>query len=122
MRSYAWVALLPLGLFFVAACTTVQPATGAATDKTLTVTGEGRVTATPDLANLTLGVSVIRDTVSDAMTSATQSMERVLSSCATVVWPMRTSKRRSSASSPSSISPEKVIKRSEDSVCQTKFW
>ena len=42
------------------------------------VTGEGKVTAVPDVAVLTLGVEVQASTVEEAMAQATAAMDRVI--------------------------------------------
>jgi uncharacterized protein YggE len=44
----------------------------------ITVTGEGSVTAPPDIAQLTLGVSTLRDTVAHARESAAASLQSII--------------------------------------------
>lgn len=80
-QSLAWIALALLSALILAACTkvTVEPSSGTAGDaNTLTSSGEGRVTAPPDFALLTLGVSVLRNSVTDAQAAAAAAMEAVL--------------------------------------------
>jgi uncharacterized protein YggE len=68
------VALLPL---LLVAC---SPTTGEQSDRSnvLSVSGRGEVTAEPDSARLTLGVSVLRRSVTDALGDAATSMQALL--------------------------------------------
>lgn len=94
MRPYTFVLALVLGLLALGACTRPagQPA-GAepqpvnaplavqSTQPTgLWVTGEGKVTLTPTLALLSLGVEARADTVSQARDAAAEAMGRIMDS------------------------------------------
>lgn len=77
-RGY-WLLPFFAAALLVAACTTVeQGASGGATPRQLQSTGEGRVSAAPDLAILNLGVSLLRPSVREAQAAATGTMNRVL--------------------------------------------
>ena len=65
----------------------------------ITVSGEGKVQAKPDIAQLVLGVSVLRDTVAQARTDAASSMTAITNAVkADTASPTRTSRRSSSTS------------------------
>lgn len=76
--------LLMASLAIVAAAcgdeTTRIENTGNEVVRGITVSGEGKVTAKPDLANLQLGVSVLAPTVADARNRAATSMEAIINS------------------------------------------
>jgi uncharacterized protein YggE len=85
MRSKLFVAgmlLLPLA-FVAAVCgseTTRIENTGDGDLRGITVAGEGKVTAPPDLAMITLGVSALRPTVAEARESAATSLAGMIDS------------------------------------------
>ena len=77
-RGY-WLLPFFAAALLLAACTTVEPgASGGALPRQLQSTGEGRVSAAPDLAILNLGVSLLRPSVREAQAAATATMSRVL--------------------------------------------
>lgn len=78
--ALAGMALLPLALV-AAVCgdetTRIEtPPGGQATG--ISVTGEGKVTAAPDLAIITLGVSVLRPTVAESRDAAATSLQGMI--------------------------------------------
>ncbi len=79
---FAAVALLPLLLVGCSLGTVEQSSgvAGLASDgsNVLAVSGRGEVTAEPDIALVTLGVSVLRRSVTDALEDAAKSMQAVL--------------------------------------------
>ena len=79
---FAAVALLPLLLVGCSLGTVEQSSgvAGLASDgsNVLAVSGRGEVTAEPDIALVTLGVSVLRSSVTDALGDAAESMQAVL--------------------------------------------
>ena len=72
---------LPVVVLLGAACTTeVRNEGGAVAEPSLSVTGEGRVSAAADVAVLDVGVSVVRDSVGEARADAAEAMEAVRAS------------------------------------------
>ena len=65
---------------------------------TIVVSGSGTATGVPDLANLSLGVSVTAETVAAARDQAAASMEKVMQALATTMSSRRTSRPVTSAS------------------------
>jgi uncharacterized protein YggE len=74
MKKY--VALSAIVALAFAACGTGSTSSGETMG--ITVSGEGRVSGTPDMMTVTLGVSVLRPSVSAATASATEAADRVI--------------------------------------------
>jgi len=55
-----------------------DPAATTAPEHTITVTGTGRVTLTPDVADLRLGVNITRPTATEARNDAADAMTKVV--------------------------------------------
>lgn len=83
-KRVAILALAGLGTLMLAvACTsndTVQVIPGGAQAQGISVTGTGEASAAPDLALLTVGVSVLRDSVREAREEAAEAMNAVIDS------------------------------------------
>jgi uncharacterized protein YggE len=77
----AGMALAPLA-FVAAVCgtDTTRIENGEGPDPSISVSGEGKVTAKPDLALITLGVSTLRPTVAEARESAAAALDGMIAS------------------------------------------
>ncbi len=80
-KQWLWAlpALLVTALL-VTACGDTKVVSGDGQANTLNITGEGRVRAEPDIAQFSVGVSVLRDTVARAQADASGAMTAVLTS------------------------------------------
>ena len=80
-RGVAFFGLLPVAMLLFAACspTTEVQGTGGV-NNTLSIDGRGEVVAEPDVVVLSVGVSVLRDSVQDARDEAARSMDAALQS------------------------------------------
>lgn len=73
--------LLPVAVLLFAACTTTTEVQGTGdVDNTLSIDGRGEVVGEPDVVILSIGVSVLRDSVEAARDEAARTMDAVLQS------------------------------------------
>lgn len=82
MRRYGFMALFLLAAFAVAATMFTPKATLAETpapiQRTLDVTGTGKLTVKPDTAEITLGVSELKSAATDAYSAMSTSMDQIV--------------------------------------------
>lgn len=78
-RSRRGLTILPLSALFLAASLMAAPAAHATEERprTITITGEGEVTATPDIAYVETGVVTEGKTAGEALAANTAAMEKV---------------------------------------------
>ena len=76
---FAGIAILLLTTGLLAGCQASGSSTGGANQQTgISVSGEGKVTVTPDVANIQLGIQVQAKTVADAQSQASKAMSDVM--------------------------------------------
>ena len=79
------VGVMLLGLVFAVGCTTasgqtITPTPVSTQQQGIWVSGTGKVTVTPDIANISLGIQAQDTSVAAAQAAATQAMDQVLAS------------------------------------------
>lgn len=81
IRIIGGMVLAPLA-FVAAVCgtDTTRVENGEGPDPSISVSGEGKVTAKPDVAMITLGVSTLRPTVAEARESAAAALDGMIAS------------------------------------------
>jgi uncharacterized protein YggE len=76
---FTGIAILLLATGLLVGCQATGTSTGISNQQTgISVSGEGKVTVTPDVANIQLGIQAQATTVADAQNQATQSMNNVM--------------------------------------------
>lgn len=77
-RTFALVGVVALAVGLTAACSEGDVVTTSDQPHAISVSGQGQASAAPDTAVVNLGVSVLRDSVAEAIGDANASMEAVL--------------------------------------------
>lgn len=79
MKAFRWVIGIVAFVSLLMPASTLAQDTTSGIAKTVTVLGTGTVTVQPDIAAITIGVDVIRETVPEALTEANTKMTAIIS-------------------------------------------